>query len=205
MLASPIVGVSRSAITQSMATKQIKGSSKAVIVGKRVFLRKPMMTDWREFTASMKASRKLHAQWTRQPITKSAFEKYVRSGREREALERFLVCRKSDGAIAGNIHCNEIVRYAFHNSFLAYCAVAEYSGQGYMSEGLRLILRHAFTKLKLHRLEANIQPKNKASINLVKGCGFRKEGFSPKYLKIEGQWRDHERWAITVEDWRKRK
>jgi ribosomal-protein-alanine N-acetyltransferase len=54
----------------------------------------------------------------------------------------------------------------------------------------------AFKKLKLHRLEANIQPENKASIALAKACGFKKEGFSPKFIKKSGRWRDHERWAL---------
>jgi [ribosomal protein S5]-alanine N-acetyltransferase len=47
-------------------------------------------------------------------------------------------------------------------------------------------------------LEANVQPANIASIALVQSCGLRKEGFSPRYLKIAGKWRDHERWAIVA-------
>ena len=70
-----------------------------------------------------------------------------------------------------------------------------------MSEGLALVLRHAFCELRLHRLEANIQPANAASIALVRRCGFAYEGLSPRYLKVGGRWRDHERWAITREDW----
>ena len=67
-----------------------------------------------------------------------------------------------------------------------------------MREGLQAVVRHAFKTLKLHRLEANIQPGNARSIALVKACGFRKEGYSPRYLKIAGRWRDHERWAIVA-------
>jgi len=63
------------------------------------------------------------------------------------------------------------------------------------------VLRYAFTTLRLHRIEANIQPGNIASRKLAEGAGFTREGFSPRYLKIGGRWRDHERWAINAEQW----
>ena len=74
-----------------------------------------------------------------------------------------------------------------------------------MFEAMQLVIAHAFSKLKLHRLEANIQPKNRASIALVKKCGFTLEGVSRRMLKICGKWRDHERWAILAEDFRPNK
>jgi ribosomal-protein-alanine N-acetyltransferase len=61
-------------------------------------------------------------------------------------------------------------------------------------------MRRAFGAMRLHRLEANIQPGNRESIRLVRRLGFRREGFSPRYLKIRGRWRDHERWAIVNEE-----
>jgi ribosomal-protein-alanine N-acetyltransferase len=73
-----------------------------------------------------------------------------------------------------------------------------------MTEGMTLAINEAFGPLKLHRLEANIQPGNTASIALVKRLGFRREGLSKKYLKIGGRWQDHERWAILKEEWRPR-
>jgi ribosomal-protein-alanine N-acetyltransferase len=67
---------------------------------------------------------------------------------------------------------------------------------------IQLILRYAFTKLKLHRVEANIQPENLASLALIKRAGFTREGYSRRYLRIGGRWRDHERWALLAEDWK---
>jgi [ribosomal protein S5]-alanine N-acetyltransferase len=114
----------------------------------------------------------------------------------------FLACRTGDGAIVGFLNISEIVRGAFKSAFVGYGGVREFAGQGYMTEAMRLLLREAFTHLGLHRLEANIQPGNRASIALAKRCGFELEGFSPRYLKVGGRWRDHERWAIRAETWR---
>jgi [ribosomal protein S5]-alanine N-acetyltransferase len=114
---------------------------------------------------------------------------------------RLLVRRRADDAIVGVVNLNEIVRGSFQSAYLGYYAFRPHAGQGYMAEGLALVLRHAFGGLGLHRLEANIQPGNRQSRGLVRRLGFRKEGFSPRYLKIGGRWRDHERWAIVREAW----
>jgi ribosomal-protein-alanine N-acetyltransferase len=116
--------------------------------------------------------------------------------------QRQLVCRRADGATVGVIILNEVVRGAFQSAYLGYYGFAPHAGQGYMTEGLGLVLGHAFRTLGLHRLEANIQPGNRASRALVRRLGFRREGFSPRYLRIGGRWRDHERWAILREAWK---
>ena len=91
-----------------------------------------------------------------------------------------------------------VVRGVFRSGYLGYYAVAGFERQGSMRAGLVQVVRHAFKSLELHRLEANIQPDNLASLALVQSCGFSKEGYSPKYLKVGGRWRDHERWAILA-------
>ena len=116
-----------------------------------------------------------------------------------------LVRRREDGAIVGFFNISQIIRGPLQSAFLGYGGVAAHAGQGYMTEGMELVLERAFTELALHRLEANIQPGNAASIALARRCGFVREGFSERYLKVGGRWRDHERWAIRAELWRSRR
>jgi ribosomal-protein-alanine N-acetyltransferase len=169
---------------------------------KRVVLRTPAIDDLDAFIAAMRASRKLHRPWiTNMPETPERYVAYIaRVGDPRQAP--FIACRIEDGAIVGFLNISEIVRGPFKSAFLGYGAVAGFERQGYMTEAMQLVLREAFTNLRLHRLEANIQPGNTASIALAKRAGFELEGFSPRYLKVGGCWRDHERWAIRAETWR---
>jgi [ribosomal protein S5]-alanine N-acetyltransferase len=167
----------------------------------RVVLRTPTAADGPEFTAAMRASRSLHRPWLYMPETPERYADYLARVEDPRAAP-FFACRKEDGAIVGFLNLSEIVRGAFKNAFLGYGAVAAYAGQGYMTDAMQLLLREAFTTVGLHRIEANIQPENKPSIALVKRAGFELEGYSPRYLKIGGRWRDHERWAMRAETWR---
>jgi ribosomal-protein-alanine N-acetyltransferase len=96
---------------------------------------------------------------------------------------------------------SQIFRGNLKSAYVGYWIGAMFSRQGYMTEALGLLLSFAFGSLRLHRIEANIQPENAPSKALVTRIGFRKEGFSPRYLKLAGRWKDHERWAICREDW----
>jgi ribosomal-protein-alanine N-acetyltransferase len=138
------------------------------------------------------------------PTRPDQFDAFLKRNKRPDGVV-FLICRKEDNAVMGSIALSQIFRGGFLNAYLGYQIGEEFSGKGYMTEAIQLMLRHAFVTLKLHRLEANIQPGNVASIALVKRAGFVREGYSKRYLKIGGRWRDHERWAIVVEDWRKRR
>jgi ribosomal-protein-alanine N-acetyltransferase len=164
----------------------------------RVVIRPLAIEDMKAFLAAAAASAALHRPWVSAPDTPVKFRAYLKRSMAPQNRS-FVVCRKNDGALAGVINISEIVRGNFLSGYLGYYAFAGHEGQGLMKEGLRAVVKRAFAQLKLHRLEANIQPGNAASIALAKACGFRREGLSPRYLKVRGRWRDHERWAITAD------
>ena len=170
----------------------------------RVMIREPELRDREEFLLRVGQSRGLHAGWVAPPDSSAAFRAYVNRSRQPTQCS-FLVCLRDGGEFAGVINLNEIVFGLFQSTYLGYYGFSPHSGQGLMSEGLTLVVTRAFRRLRLHRVEANIQPKNRASIALVRGLGFRKEGLSRRYLKVAGRWRDHERWATIAEDWRPRR
>jgi ribosomal-protein-alanine N-acetyltransferase len=172
-------------------------------IGRRVFLRSPERSDRDEFIGLMRTSRSFHRPWATAPTDEERFAAYLADSR-RDDFEAMLVCRRDDLAIVGFFNLSQIARGSLQSAYLGYAVGKPYAHQGYMRDGIQLVLRHAFLNLRLHRIEANIQPGNRASIALASGAGFRREGFSPRYLKIGGRWRDHERWAILAEDWRTR-
>jgi ribosomal-protein-alanine N-acetyltransferase len=166
----------------------------------RVVLTTPTLEDEAEFLAANEASRAYHRPYSYNPLTPEDYRAYLSSLGERKV--GYFARVRGDGGLAGWINLSEIIRGNLCSAFVGYCGYAAYAGQGYMTEALSLVLREAFVTEKLHRVEANIQPANAPSIALAKRCGFRLEGFSPRYLKIGGRWRDHERYAVLAEAWR---
>ena len=163
-----------------------------------VYLVHPDETAADEFLATMRRSRALHHPWIQPPVTDAGFRAYLaRMARDDHA--GFLVRRRDNQALAGVVNVNNIVHGAFLSGSLGYYAADGQARRGYLSAGLGQVLRIAFGPLGLHRLEANIQPANGPSIALVRRLGFRREGFSPAYLFIDGGWRDHERWALVAD------
>ena len=163
-----------------------------------VYLRHVRDTDRQEFVDLMRASRQIHIPWITPPTSPASFAQYMTRTRTADH-EGFVIARYLDDNIVGVINLNNVVRGSFLNASLGYYAGAPYVGQGYMAQGLELVKRYAFETMNLHRLEANIQPSNMRSIALVKRTGFVLEGLSEKFLFIEGQWRDHERWSCVAE------
>ena len=177
--------------------------------GYRVYLRAPRHDDRAPFLAAARASRSLHAGWVRVPSTPATFRNYVErftATAARDPLRAthagFVVLREADDALVGVFNFSEIVRGGLQSAYLGYYAFAPLAGEGYMAEGLTLALRAAFGTLRLHRVEVNVQPDNRRSLAFVRGAGFVREGYSRRYVKIGGRWRDHIRFAMLSEDWR---
>lgn len=171
----------------------------SLAAGEHVYIRRLRSSDRDEFLARVRASSALHHPWSDPPQTPEEFDVFLRRGRRRSE-ERLLVCRKEDDAITGQFGLSQIFYGPFCNAYLGYYGFVPFARQGYMREGLALVLAHAFDTLELHRLQANIQPGNGPSIALVRGAGFTREGFSRRYLMINEDWRDHEQWALLAED-----
>jgi len=149
----------------------------------------------------MRRSRRLHRPWIYPPLDDEEYDRWL-ARQATDEFEGFLILRRSDGELVGVCNLSQIIRGDLQGAFIGFGAVAGFEGRGYMRTGVGLVLDQAFGRLRLHRVEANIQPANRASVALVAALGFVREGFSERYLKVGGRWRDHERWAIRSDLWR---
>lgn len=167
----------------------------------RVEIRAPRPSDEAAYRAAVLRSVELIAPWN--PADPDDFGHLLTRVSGDGAV--FFVLDRADGGIAGKVTVNMIQRGRLSSAALGYDAYVPYAGTGRMSEGVRLVLDTCFAPtpggLGLHRVEVNIQPGNERSLRLVRRIGFRHEGFSPRLLFLNGAWRDHERFALTVEEW----
>jgi [ribosomal protein S5]-alanine N-acetyltransferase len=145
------------------------------------------------------AARDHHAPWATPFTTEEGFDVWY--GRLLTGADRGFVAREPQtGEIVGVVNLSGIVWGLFRSAYLGYYGMPGPSGRGLMTAAVAEVVRQAFEEIGLHRLEANIQPGNAASLALVRRLGFRREGFSPRYLRIGGVWCDHERWARLADE-----
>lgn len=180
----------------------------ALEVGRLVYLRSPQPRDREAFVAIRKASKAHLEPW--EPRAPSGFDAFghdqfdwIYKTRKKPDQERLFIFTLADHRLIGQVSLGGITRGPLQSAYTGYWIAADATGHGYGTEAIGLMLNHAFRTVGLHRVEANIQPNNKPSRIVAQRNGFRLEGFSPRYLRIAGEWADHERWAITIEDWRK--
>ncbi len=163
-----------------------------------VKLRRLRETDKNAFMQSLRESRDLLKPWVQVPLSRKAFQHYVLEMNTTED-RAWAVIRTDTRELAGVVELRDIFYGDFKNAYLIYYSFQAHLRQGLMRQAVEQVITIAFKRLKLHRLEANVQPDNLSSIALLKSCGFNKEGFSPRFLKKNGQWRDHERWALLAD------
>ena len=163
--------------------------------GDHVSIRRLEAGDEATFIRAVRASRKLHRPWSYLPETPDGFRDMLL----RPLGESYLICRNDDDALAGSASLGHVVFGNLRSAYLGYSAFVPHQGRGHMFEGLGLVLRHAFGTLGLHPSRPT-SPDNARSIALVEGLGFRREGYSPRYLKIGNRWRGHVRFAILADE-----
>lgn len=123
-------------------------------------------------------------------------------------LHLWLLLRWGEGArnwrrlpLIGSVTLSSIVYGSFQSAFLGYKMDARYVRRGYMKEALATVMDYAFGQLQLHRLEANVMPRNTASLAVLRSLGFREEGLALAYLQIQGVWEDHLHMVMRREQW----
>jgi ribosomal-protein-alanine N-acetyltransferase len=111
--------------------------------------------------------------------------------RTKAKLKFYIATQQAPNEIIGDIVFSNIIFGGFQSCFLGYKQAEKHNGNGYMKEGIETAVNYMFNAWKLHRIEANIVPRNLKSIRLIKGLGFEEEGLSTKYLQLNGVWEDH--------------
>jgi len=154
--------------------------------------------DSRVFLLKQRQSHQFLKPWVQTPSSISEFKDYIKEMTS-ESNRAYVAINTATNEMIGVVELRDIYLFDFKNSYIIYYGFIGNLKQGFMALAVNAVIKLAFKKLKLHRLEANIQPNNTASIALARACGFKKEGYSPKFIKKNGQWKDHERWALLNE------
>ncbi len=176
----------------------------------RMLLRTWRDTDRAEFVRVNQISRELWLPWTPTASPGRTLDQEFdrtfeasRSGMQTGSHCR-LVGQLQNGCIAGFFSLSEIVRGVFQNAYAGWRVSADVTGQGYATEGVQALLDLAFAPppcgLELHRVQANVIPTNAASLRVAAKCGFRREGYAPRYLQIAGEWQDHVMFAKLADE-----
>lgn len=125
---------------------------------------------------------------------------YLEANRRGGEYRFVIVPSDDDESIIGSVNLVAIERGVFLNGRFGYSIDNEWEGQGVMTSALALAVDFAFDDLELHRLEANVMPRNIGSRRVLEKCGFRRVGFSQKMVMINGVWEDHDMYALVIDD-----
>ncbi|MBV8594491.1 MAG: GNAT family N-acetyltransferase [Caulobacteraceae bacterium] len=180
-----------------------------VVRGDGIFLRPGMATDFPAWSRLRAASRAYlepwEPTWPEDDLTQGAFRRRIRRAEEdiaRDEAYAFLIFDQTSDELLGGLTLGGIRRGVSQTGTLGYWMGGQHSGKGRMTRAVAATVEFAFSRLRLHRVEAACIPENAPSIALLERNGFRREGHARSYLKIDGAWRDHILFALVETDQR---
>lgn len=175
--------------------------------GERVSLRMPTWRDYHEWMALRAESRAFlepwEPRWAPDELDRSAWR--IRISRYQDeyiqgTAAAFFIYENSTRKLVGGITLGNIRYGVAQTGHIGYWIGERYAGQGFMVDALRLVVRHAFDTLRLHRIEAACIPDNARSVRVLEKAGFRREGLLRSYLRINSEWHDHYLYALIADD-----
>ena len=177
------------------------------IRGDGVYLRPGEMRDYEAWAHLREVSRSFLARWEptwpADDLTRGSFRRRLR--RHAEEIDRdeaypFLLFRESDNTLMGGLTLGQVRRGVAQAATLGYWMGEPHAGRGHMAKAVRAAIGFAFATLRLHRIEAACLPHTDASVRLLEGVGFAREGYARAYLRINGAWQDHLLFALVETD-----
>ncbi len=105
-----------------------------------------------------------------------------------------------NGRFVGQLTISNVVRGSAQYASIGYWIDESYAGRGIITRAVALAIDHCFTSVGLHRIEVAIRPENTSSLRVVEKLGIKEIGYAPRFLHIDGEWRDHKLFAITREE-----
>ena len=181
--------------------------SKKKLTGERVFLRPPKRRDALKWQKLRLSSKKFltpwEPEWDAGSCSRRAYLRYLKNSNYLANMDRaysFLIFKNEDKVLLGGINIGNVRRGVSQSASIGYWIGEKYAKNGYMLEAIETLLPSLFVDLRLNRIEAATLEENIASRNLLKKIGFKKEGILRKYLKINGNWRDHVIYGLLKED-----
>ena len=177
------------------------------IRGDGVYLRPGLMRDYDQWRWVREFSRDFlipwEPTWNNEDLTRSAFRGRVRRYGDEIEKDRsypFFIFRARDDVLMGGLTLGQVRRGVAQTTTLGYWMGKPHAGKGYMAKAVRAAAGFAFQTLRLHRIEAACLPHNTASIRLLEGVGFTREGYARANLKINGVWQDHVLYGLLEND-----
>ena len=127
-------------------------------------------------------------------------EREKKEVKNRMAFHFYIAEKAAPDRVIGMVRLTNVIWGNFRSAFLGYKLDKDCLNRGYMTMAVTMVTNYVFSEFDLHRIEANIMPRNKRSLRVAEKCGFREEGVAQKYLKINGVWEDHVHMVRLNED-----